>query len=237
MGAKIYGKPGFCLVKDIERGNLEDLKKLAEYPVALIGDGYGRRAIMDAGIKPLNPKLKMFGSAITVETHPADNLMIHAAIRIAQEGDVLVINAQGCLSNGVFGDLLCNTAVRKKLGGIIIDGAVRDSLELMESGLPIYARGINPMGGGKEGPGQVNMPTCCGGVAVNPGDMVIGDADGVIIIPAADVQVAIQGAQAKVDAENIRMQAIKDAPLDGISAPWLIPTLIKYGVLNEGDEI
>jgi len=237
MSTKVYGKPGFCIAKDIKRGNQQDLKKLSEYPVALIGDGYGRRAIMDAGIKPLNPELKMFGSAITVETHPADNLMIHVGIKIAQEGDILVINAHGSLSNGIFGDLLCNTAVRKKLGGIIIDGAVRDSVELIESGIPIYARGINPMGGGKEGPGQVNLPTSCGGVIVNPGDMIIGDADGVITIPIAHANEAIAGAQAKVDAEEKRMKAIKNAPLDEIYAPWLIPTLIKQGVLKEGEEL
>ena len=163
--------------------------------------------------------------------------MIHAGIKVAQEGDILVINAHGNLSNGVFGDLLCNTAVRKKLGGIILDGAIRDSAELMASGLPIYARGINPMGGGKEGPGQVNLPTSCGGVVVNPGDIVIGDADGIIVIPALHARLAIAGAQAKVDAEEKRMQAIKEAPLDQIYAPWLIPTLVKQGVLNEGEEL
>lgn len=237
MGVKIFGKPGFCVVKDIERGDLQDLKRLSEYPVALIGDGFGRRAIMDSGIKPLNPQLKMFGSAVTVETHPADNLMIHVGIKIAQEGDILVVNAHGSLSNGILGDLLCNTAVRKKLGGIIIDGAVRDSVELIESGLPIYARGINPMGGGKEGPGQVNLPTSCGGIVVNPGDMVIGDADGIIVIPPERARQALDGAQAKVDAEEKRMEAIKNAPLDEIYAPWLIPTLIRQGVLKEGEEI
>ncbi|MBN1956717.1 MAG: hypothetical protein JXQ81_05890 [Desulfuromonadales bacterium] len=237
MSAKVYGKPGFCIVKEIERPNRDDIEKLAEYPVALIGDGYGRRAIMDAEIKPLNPEVKLSGCAITVETHPADNLMIHAAMAIAKEGDVLVINAHGSLSNGIFGDLLCNIACRKKLGGIIMDGAVRDKAELIASGLPIFTRGINPMGGGKEGPGQVNVATSVGGVTVNPGDIVIGDADGIIVIPAAHAKIAQAGAQAKVDAEDKRMEQIKTAPLDKLNASWLVPTLIKAGVLAEGDEL
>jgi 4-hydroxy-4-methyl-2-oxoglutarate aldolase len=237
MSAKVYGKPGFCLVKDIERPAKEDIQKLAEYPVALIGDGYGRRAIMDSAIKPLSPKSKIAGSAVTIETHPADNLMIHAAMAIAEEGDVLVINAHGSLSNGIFGDLLCNIAVRKKLAGIVMDGAVRDKEELIASGMPVFTRGVNPMGGGKEGPGQVNVATSCGGVVVNPGDIVIGDADGIIVIPKEHAQIAAVGAQAKVDAEEKRMEQIKTAPIDKLNASWLIPTLQMAGVLQQGEDL
>ncbi len=237
MDKKVYGKPGFCLVKEVDRPSEEDLKLLAKFPVALLGDGYGRRAIMDAGIKPLNPASKMIGSAITVETHPADNLMIHAGIALAKEGDVLVINAHGSTSNGIFGDLLCNVCVKKKLAGVIMDGAVRDCTELIESGLPVFTRGVNPMGGEKDGPGQVNLSTSCGGVVVNPGDIIIGDADGIIVIPQSDVQAAAAGAQAKVDAEEKRMEQIRTAPLDGLNASWLIPTLIKKGILQEGDDL
>ncbi|MEJ2471528.1 MAG: hypothetical protein P8Y96_10460 [Desulfuromonadales bacterium] len=237
MGAKVFGKPGFCIVKDIERPAKEDIQKLAEFPVALIGDGYGRRAIMEAAIKPLDPAMKIAGSAITVETHPADNLMIHAAMAIAKEGDVLVINAHGSLSNGIFGDLLCNIAVRKKLAGVVMDGAVRDKAELIASGMPVFTRGVNPMGGGKEGPGQVNISTSCGGVVVNPGDIIIADADGIIVIPQADAQNAIAGAQAKVAAEEKRMEQIRTAPIDKLNASWLIPTLQKAGVLQEGEEL
>lgn len=93
------------------------------------------------------------------------------------------------------------------------------------------------MGGGKEGPGQVNLATSCGGVVVNPGDIIIGDADGIIVVPQAHAQMAVAGAQAKVDAEEKRMEQIKTSPVDKLNASWLIPTLQKAGVLQEGEEL
>jgi regulator of RNase E activity RraA len=237
MNSKIIGKPGFCITKEIQRQESNDVSLLGKYPVAILGDGYGRRAIMDSGIKSLNPVLKMCGSAITVETHPADNLMIHAALKLAQKGDILVINAFGNLSNGVFGGIMTQMALRKELGGVVLDGSIRDSRELAESGLPIYARGVNPMGGSKHGPGQINFPISCGGVTVNPGDAVVGDADGVIVIPKDNVKNAIASAQDKLEIEDKRIKAIKEGPIEGIYPKWLYPALIKQGILKEGEKL
>ncbi len=234
---QMLGKPGFCMVPEIKRLDADIIRHLGEFPVAIIGDGLGRRAIMDAGIKPLDASLTMVGTAVTVEVHPADNLMIHAALRIAREGDVLVINAHGDLGHGIWGELTTRMAIRKKLAGIVIDGAVRDSRELSTCGLPIFVRGVNPTGGSKDGPGQINMPTSCGGVAVLPGDVVVGDADGVIVVPAAQANAAIGLAEARIAAETKRMKAIKDGPAEGIYPDWLIPTLRKSGVLADGDEL
>lgn len=237
MKSKIYGKPGFRIATEINRPEGDAIRLLGKYPVANIGDGYGRRAIMDTGLKPLNPALKMSGVAITIETHPADNLMIHAALKIAQKGDILVINAFGCLSNGVFGGLMTAMALRKELGGIVIDGSVRDSEELTASGLPIYSRGVSPMGGSKHGPGQVNFPVSCGGVVVNPGDIIIGDADGIIVIPQEDAEIAAEAAQKKLEDEQKRIEAIREGPIEGIYPGWLIPSLVEQGVLKEGEEL
>ncbi len=234
---QILGKPGFCMVPEIARPDPDAVRRLGQFPVAIIGDGLGRRAIMDAGIKPLDASLTMIGTAVTVEVHPADNLMIHVALRVAREGDVLVINAHGDLGHGIWGELTTQMAIRKKLAGIVIDGAIRDGRELSTIGFPVFTRGVNPTGGGKDGPGQVNLPISCGGVPVMPGDVVVGDADGVIVVPAAQVEEAIRLAQGRINAEAKRMNAIKEGPMEGIYPDWLIPTLRKSGVLAEGEDL
>lgn len=233
----MLGKPGFCLVAEIQRPDAAIVRRLGDYPVAIIGDGLGRRAIMDAGIKPLDPSLSMFGTAITVETAPADNLMIHAALKLARHGDVLVIDAHGNLDYGIWGEILTRTAIRKQLAGIVMDGAVRDSRVLSTCGLPIFTRGVNPTGGGKDGPEQVNLPISCGGVPVLPGDIIVGDADGVIVVPAARAEAAIGLAAARIAAEATRMNAIQEGPLEDISAEWLTATLRQSGVLADEEDL
>lgn len=233
---KILGKPGFCIVAEIERPRAELVHSLRRYPIAIIGDGFGRRGIMDAGIKPLDPALSMAGPAVTVEVHPADNLMIHAALRLAREGDVLVVNAHGNLDHGLWGEITTAVAIRKKLAGVIVDGAVRDARELSQCGFPVYARGVNPAGGGKDGPGQLNMPISCGGVAVMPGDIVVGDADGVVVVPASQAEDAIRCAQERLDIETNRLDAIRNGPAEALNSDWVTTALRAAGVLEEGQD-
>jgi len=237
MKQKIIGKPGFCIVPEIDRPPRSLVEELGVFPAAVIGDGIGRRCIMDAGIKPLDKTFRMYGTAITVEIHAADNLMIHVAIKLAQEGDVIVVNAHGNTENGVYGELLNAVAQRKKLGGFIIDGAVRDCVEIIEGGFPVFSRSVGALGGGKEGPGQVNMPISCAGVAVNPGDVVVGDGDGVVVIPVDMLHIAIDGAKNKQVAEKKRMDSIMNAPIDEIYPTWLIPTLRAKGLLGDEEMI
>lgn len=237
MTKRIFGQPGFCIVPDIRRPAADKIAALGAYAVAVTGDSLGRRCIMDSAIKPLDPSMKLRGPAITVEVHPADNLMIHAALKLARPGDVLVVNARGDTQHGVWGEITTSVAARKKLGGLVIDGAVRDRLEIVESGFPVFCRAVAPLGGGKEGPGQVNLPVSCGGLAVNPGDVVVGDADGVLVIPADMLDVAIEGAEKKRVAEEKRLSAIRDGGDDEIYPSWLIPTLRAKGVLGEEETI
>lgn len=237
MNTTYFGKPGFCIETKISRPDVEIVNDLAQYPVALLGDGMGRFSVMDPGIKPLLKTVRMCGPAITVEIHPADNLMIHAAMKIAKKGDVIVINARGNIRNGVYGDILNSVAKRKELGGIVVDGAVRDSLEIEESQVPVFCRAVSPLGGGKEGPGQVNVPISCGGVVVSPGDVVVGDADGVIVIPSHLHQSALEGAKKKIEAEKKRLETIANGKDDEIYPSWLIPTLREKGVLKDTESI
>jgi len=233
----MYGKPGLCIVPDFERPPQNVIAAIAQFAVAVIGDGLGRQRIMDSGIKPLDPKTLICGPALTVEVDPADNLMIHAALKIAKPGDVLVVNAHGDTNHGIWGEITTTVAMRKKLGGLVIDGAVRDSQEIIKIGFPVFTRAVCPLGGGKDGDGQVNMPIACGGVPVNPGDIILGDADGVLVLPAAMTDAAIAGARKKLAAEEKRLDTIRNGADSEIYPAWLIPALRAKGVLGEGEEI
>jgi 4-hydroxy-4-methyl-2-oxoglutarate aldolase len=237
MEKSFFGKTGFCINTEIERPAPSQIKELSQYPVALLGDGMGRLSVMDPGIKPLLRSVQMCGPAITVEVHPADNLMIHVAMKIAQKGDVIIVNARGNIKNGIYGDILNSVAKRKELGGIVIDGAIRDCVEIEKSGVPVFSRGICPLGGGKEGPGQVNVPISCGGVVINPGDMVVGDGDGIVVVPRGLLQGAIDGAKKKEQAESKRLDTIANGKDDEIYPSWLIPTLRAKGILKDSETI
>ncbi|MGX5220962.1 MULTISPECIES: RraA family protein [Pseudomonas] len=158
-------------------------------PVAVAGDCMGR-SIGSRGLHMYHGdlSLKMCGPAFTLRIRPGDNLMVHKALMMVQPGDVLVIDGGGDVSQAVIGGLVRTTALRVKLGGIVIDGAVRDLEELAEGILPVFAAGHTHRGPSKDGPGEINVPIACAGLCVLPGDLVLGDADGVISIPALDAE-------------------------------------------------
>src|SRR5450830_274583 len=159
-----------------------------EIPVAVVGDCMGR-SIGAMGLTSYHSDLRtvLCGPALTVRVRPGDNLMIHKAMMLAQAGDVIVIDGGGDLTQALVGGLMRVTALAKQLGGFVIDGAVRDLVEWDEGGMPVYARGHTHRGPSKEGPGEVNVPVCCAGLVVQPGDLVLGDADGVIAIPVVQL--------------------------------------------------
>lgn len=163
----------------------EIIEGYRDIPVANVGDARGRFGCMSWMIKPMDPGMRLCGPALTVQTYRADNLAIHVALEMARPGDVLVIDAGGICDTGLWGGLMNQMARKKMLGGIILDGGVRDCQELAASPLPVFARSVSPQGGFKASPGLVNVPISCGNVPVLPGDLVVGDADGVVVIPAA----------------------------------------------------
>jgi 4-hydroxy-4-methyl-2-oxoglutarate aldolase len=231
---RVLGKPGFCIVTDIARPYADKLAALGRYPVSIVGDGLGRRGVMHAAIKALDQKSILCGPAVTVEVRAGDNLMIHAALAIAKRGDVLVVNAHGDTDAGLWGGLMTRSALKLGLAGIVIDGAIRDRAEIVEFGFPTFARGASPCGGDKEGPGQVNRPISCGGVPVNPGDVILGDGDGVIVVPSAMLDEALAGATARHDAEARRVSEIEKGLLH---QSWLLSTLRKAGVLGADESL
>lgn len=185
-------------------------------PVAVAGDCMGR-SVGAMGLHGYHENLAtvLCGPAVTVRVRPGDNLMIHKALMMVQPGDVLVIDGGGDLTQALMGGLMRTTCLVRQLGGLVIDGAVRDRLEWAEGGLPVFARGHTHRGPSKEGPGEINVPIACAGLAVLPGDLVLGDADGVIAIPAADAATVLERAHLHLEKEA----RIRASNLAGTSDP------------------
>jgi RraA family protein len=189
---------------------------------------------MHGTIRRLTPGLTLCGPALTVEARPGDNLLMHAALAIAKPGDVLVVDGRGDMSCALAGGLMGRQAKLQGLAGWVVDGALRDIDELAEIGLPAFARGSCPGGPDKEGPGRVGVTITCGGQVVEPGDIIVGDADGVAVIPRAIAAAAVGLAEAKTAQENERRAEMET----GRMVPdWLMPMLRKFGALKEGETL
>ena len=168
---------------------------------ATVYEAAGRRGSVDPRIKPLSRGIRLLGPAITVECHPKDNLMLHKALQIAQKGDVLVASTQGYVEAGYWGGLMSGSAVARQLGGLVIDGCVRDSAEVIELGFPVFCRGTCIRGTVKGTLGRVNHPIIFGEVIVNPGDLVLGDDDGLVIVARAEIEAVLKASRERVDKE------------------------------------
>jgi len=174
---------GYSIIPNFRRPDYKVVKALGELSVALIADTLGRFGCLNSSIKPLSDNMRLAGQALTVQTYRADNLMLHVALELASLGDILVVDAGGIQNTGMWGDLMTQMALKKGVAGIVIDGGGRDKQQIIESGFPVFAKSVSPLGGFKSSPGSVNVQISCAGVAVNPGDIVVGDADGVVIVP------------------------------------------------------
>ncbi len=186
----------------------DPLRQLCELGSATVYDAQGASGALDSGIKPLDPRSRLVGRAFTVQMRPADNLMLHAALLKACPGDVLVVDAQGFLEAGPWGDVLTAQAVRMGLAGLVIDGAVRDANAIVDAGFPVFCRGLSIKGTGKHQPGQLGVPVCVGQVVVHPGDIVVGDRDGVVIVPRERTDDVLAAALAREQKEEEMRAAI-----------------------------
>lgn len=188
------------IIKDFKRIDQDLIKEYEGIPAANIGDVLNRLYSMNSSIKPFNHN-RLIGNAFTVKVPDGDNLFIHQAIDLAKEGDILVVNAEGATNRAVFGEMMLDVVERKKLGGLIIDGCVRDIDAIRESTVPVYAIGVTPQGPYKHGPGEINVPISCGGQPVRPGDLLVGDDDGVVVIPSELVHDVLDDAKKKYQGE------------------------------------
>jgi 4-hydroxy-4-methyl-2-oxoglutarate aldolase len=221
------GKIGFRIRSDLPRPPAELVGAFQGLATPNLADAMGRFHFMDPGIVA-RIGLPVCGVAVTVLVRPADNLMVHKALQLARPGDVVVVNTSGNTTSAVFGGLMGHTAAAARLGGVIVDGAVRDVDELAGLALPVFSRTVCAGGCDKDGPGEVNVPISCGGTVVMPGDIVLGDRDGAVVVPAEDAAEVLELVRALVARERKRVAEIEEGILFKAE---IDETLRKRGVL------
>jgi 4-hydroxy-4-methyl-2-oxoglutarate aldolase len=189
------------IVTDPPRTAVADLDRLAEFGVATVHEASGRTGLVGTSLRPLQESARVSGSAVTVLSWPGDNLMIHAAIEQCRAGDILVVTTTSPSLDGSFGELFATQLQRRGVRGLVTTGGVRDAVDLRAMGFPVWSAAVNAQGTVKATPGAVNVPIIVGGVTVNPGDAVIADDDGVMVVPRLDVAGAIASSQARTEKE------------------------------------
>lgn len=223
------------VIRDIERVDAATVAQASQFPSSILADVAGRRGGLNGRIAPLAPSMRFAGPAITVEVRPGDNLMIHAAMAIAQPGDVILVDGKGDLSSALMGEIMSQQCVALGVAAVVIDGAVRDSEAICALGFPMFAAGLNPNGPTKSVSGRLNHPISVGGVTVHPGDLVVGDADGVTVIERAKASAMLPLAVEKVAAETKRIADIKSRK--ALRPAWLEGALRSAGVIQEGQTL
>lgn len=189
------------IVEQIERPAAEGIARLAATGVATVHEAYGRTGLMH-DIRPIAPGIAAAGSAVTCLNFAGDNLMIHAALDIAKPGDILVVSVTTPSAHGMFGDLLATSCQAREIAGLVTDAGVRDVATLREMGFPVWSRHISASGAVKAQPGWVNIAVSCGGQVVFPGDAIVADDDGVVVVERADVESVAGLAEGRHDREE-----------------------------------
>jgi regulator of RNase E activity RraA len=218
---------GFRIVSGLPRPARELVERFRGLPSSNLADAMGRFRFMDPGIRA-RTGLPVCGVAVTVTSRPGDNLMVHKALELAEPGDVLVVITGGNLVNAVFGEIMGHVAIARKLGGLVVDGAVRDVDALARLELPVFSRAVSPGACDKDGPGEINVPISCGGAVVMPGDIIVGDGDGVVAVPSDAAADVLEGVARIHDREQQWMAAIRRGDL---FAPEINAILRAKGVL------
>lgn len=222
------------IIKDFPRVSKEIVSKASPFQPAILADVADRRGALHGRITALRASMKMAGPAFTVEVRAGDNLMIHAAMSLAKPGDVLVIDGKGDLTAALMGAIMINACKKLGFAGVVIDGAIRDTLELAELDFPIFSAGANPNGPTKQVSGRIGHPISVGDVAVNPGDFITADADGVVVVERDKIESLLPLAKEKVEAEERRIASIQ---MGNTAAPWLNAALVNAGVIKAGETL
>ena len=179
---------------------------LSKFSTATICEALGNKGFLPSGIKPIAKDMKVCGPAYTIQTMPRDNVLLHRAYAYAQSGDVLIANCSGFYEAGYWGDLMSLGAKTKGINGLVIDACVRDADDIEAMGFPVFSRGLCIRGTSNHGDGTLNEPIIIGDVLINPGDVVVGDRDGVVIVPQNKIEETIEKAMAR-EAKEERTRA------------------------------
>ncbi len=197
-----------------------------EMPVANISDNMSRMFAAGARLSPMHAGGVMAGPALTVRTRPGDNLMVHKALDMAAPGDIVVVDAGGDLSNAIIGEIMTSYAQTRSIGGIVVNGAIRDAGTIRDGDFPVYAAGITHRGPYKDGPGEINVTIAIDGMTIEPGDLVIGDEDGLLCVPFDACETVLAATQAKHAAE---LEQLADIAAGKADRSWVDATLKRLG--------
>ena len=197
------------VIKKISRPAQNLVQELADFETATVHEAYGGKGALSCDIKPIDPSGRVCGPAVTVSGRPGDNLILHKAIYVAEPGDVLVATVGGYTEAGPWGEIMTVAAQARRIAGLIIDGSVRDSSAIRRLRFPVFSRAISIKGTTKETLGLINHPIQMGGIPIRPGDMVLGDADGVVVVAAADLTWVLEKCRQRRDKEEKVMEEIK----------------------------
>lgn len=218
---------GFRIERAPSRPSSDLIAAFKTVPTAIVSDNMNRMFAGGAGLRPVHRTGVLCGSALTVRTRPGDNLMVHKALDLAQPGDVIVVDAGGDTTNAIIGEIMWSYARTHGVAGFVIDGAVRDTAVLAAGDLPVYARGVTHRGPYKDGPGEINVTVSVGGMVVAPGDILLGDEDGLLAVPQADAPAVLELARAQQDREGGILRSIADGTVD---RSWVDRLLAERGL-------
>lgn len=185
------------IVRHIQRADADLIAGLGQCGSATVHEAQGRRGFVDASIRPIQKDRRLAGSAVTVSCHPGDNLMIHAAVEMCQAGDILVVTNTAPSSHGMFGELIATSLMSRGVHALVIDAGVRDTSELRQLGFAVWSRFVSCQGTVKASPGSVNVPVVLGGVVVDPGDVIVADDDGVVVVKREEAGSALEQSRAR----------------------------------------
>lgn len=217
------------IVRNIQRAAADVVRALGEYGVATVHEAQGRSGLLRPYMRPIYPSARVAGSAVTVWCHPGDNLMIHAAIEQLRDGDVLVVTTSAESTDGMVGELLAESARAHGALGLVIDAGVRDVADLTAMAFPVWAKAVSAQGTVKATAGSVNVPIVCAGAMVMPGDVIVGDVDGVVVVPREKAAEVAQRAGERVAKEAKSRERLRRGEL-GLDMYGLRAKLAELGV-------
>ena len=230
--AEMHAGPGFRIRTQIERPDPETVAALGRFDTPAISDLMNRLYTMEAQIRNLtDPDLILVGPAVTVKVYPGDNLMVHKSLDVAQPGDVVIVDTGGARRTAALGDLVSTKARHRGIKGFVVDGLIRDLPGILELGdFPVFARDVTPVGPLHRGPGEINHPICAGGIVVHPGDIIVGDRNGVVVVPRGAAEEILSRL---LEREAVEAEYLASVARGEFSNAWVDDTLREQGALIE----